>query len=190
MDGLYKKERSETFDEDGWYRTGDKGFFRDSYLFFTGRSTEMIKTGGANVAPREVELALESLAGRPSRLRRRPARREAGSAGGLPRLSGAGHRDRPHRTHRGSYGIFCRRTRSHGWSRSCLTRRRRGCRRGRSASPAWSTCSRSRRTGHEPVVVRRGEAAQTNCLRRWVSRLPKGAPHRGTSGGCRHRLLQ
>jgi acyl-CoA synthetase (AMP-forming)/AMP-acid ligase II len=63
MDSLYKKERSETFDADGWYRTGDKGFFRDSYLFFTGRSTEMIKTGGANVAPREVELALESLAG-------------------------------------------------------------------------------------------------------------------------------
>jgi acyl-CoA synthetase (AMP-forming)/AMP-acid ligase II len=63
MDGLYKKERSETFDEDGWYRTGDKGFFRDSYFFFTGRSTEMIKTGGANVAPREVELALESLSG-------------------------------------------------------------------------------------------------------------------------------
>ena len=63
MDGLYKKERSETFDEDGWYRTGDKGYFRDSYLFFTGRSTEMIKTGGANVAPREVELAVESLPG-------------------------------------------------------------------------------------------------------------------------------
>ena len=63
MDGLYKKERSETFDEDGWYWTGDKGFFRDSYLFFTGRSTEMIKTGGANVAPREVELAIESLPG-------------------------------------------------------------------------------------------------------------------------------
>ena len=63
MDGLYKKERSETFDQDGWYRTGDKGFFRDSLFFFTGRSTEMIKTGGANVAPREVELALESLPG-------------------------------------------------------------------------------------------------------------------------------
>jgi acyl-CoA synthetase (AMP-forming)/AMP-acid ligase II len=63
MDGLYKKERWETFDEDGWYRTGDRGYFLDSYLFFTGRSTEMIKTGGANVAPREVELALQSLPG-------------------------------------------------------------------------------------------------------------------------------
>ena len=63
MDGLYKKERSETFDDDGWYATGDKGFHRDSFLFFTGRLTEMIKTRGANVAPREVELAMESLPG-------------------------------------------------------------------------------------------------------------------------------
>jgi acyl-CoA synthetase (AMP-forming)/AMP-acid ligase II len=63
MLGLYKRERSETFDADGWYRTGDRGFFRDGLLYFTGRNTEMIKTGGANVAPREVELAVESLAG-------------------------------------------------------------------------------------------------------------------------------
>jgi acyl-CoA synthetase (AMP-forming)/AMP-acid ligase II len=63
MDGLYKKERRETFDEDGWYHTGDKGYFRDGFLFFTGRRTEMIKTGGANVAPREVELAIEALPG-------------------------------------------------------------------------------------------------------------------------------
>jgi acyl-CoA synthetase (AMP-forming)/AMP-acid ligase II len=63
MDGLYKKERAETFDADGWYRTGDRGYFRDGLLFFTGRLTEMIKTGGANVAPREVEMAVESLPG-------------------------------------------------------------------------------------------------------------------------------
>jgi acyl-CoA synthetase (AMP-forming)/AMP-acid ligase II len=63
MVGLHKKERSETFDEDGWYHTGDKGSFRDGFLFFTGRRTEMIKTGGANVAPREVELAIEALPG-------------------------------------------------------------------------------------------------------------------------------
>lgn len=63
MDGLYKKERADTFDDNGWYQTGDKGYFRDSLLFFTGRTSEMIKTGGANVAPREVEAALESLSG-------------------------------------------------------------------------------------------------------------------------------
>jgi acyl-CoA synthetase (AMP-forming)/AMP-acid ligase II len=61
MDGLYKKERADTFDGDGWYRTGDMGYFRDGYLFFTGRSTEMIKTAGANVSPREVELAIEEI---------------------------------------------------------------------------------------------------------------------------------
>ena len=63
MEGLLKQERSRTFDADGWYHTGDRGFFRDGFLFFTGRATEMIKTGGANVAPREVELAVESLPG-------------------------------------------------------------------------------------------------------------------------------
>lgn len=63
MDGLYKKERSETFDADGWYATGDKGYFRDGLLYFTGRLSEMIKTRGANVAPREVELAIETLPG-------------------------------------------------------------------------------------------------------------------------------
>ena len=61
MSGLYKWERHETFDDDGWYHTGDRGSFRDGYLFFHGRLGEMIKTAGSNVAPREVELALEAL---------------------------------------------------------------------------------------------------------------------------------
>jgi acyl-CoA synthetase (AMP-forming)/AMP-acid ligase II len=60
MDGLYKRERHDVFDEDGWYHTGDRGLFRDGYLIFLGRLTEMIKTAGANVAPREVEMAIES----------------------------------------------------------------------------------------------------------------------------------
>jgi acyl-CoA synthetase (AMP-forming)/AMP-acid ligase II len=60
MSGLYKRERHETFDADGWYHTGDKGLIRDGYLYFHGRLSEMIKTSGSNVAPREVELLLES----------------------------------------------------------------------------------------------------------------------------------
>jgi acyl-CoA synthetase (AMP-forming)/AMP-acid ligase II len=63
MLGILHRGRHEVFDEDGWYHTGDHGFFRDGLLFFTGRHTEMIKTAGANVAPREVELALEALPG-------------------------------------------------------------------------------------------------------------------------------
>ena len=60
MAGLHKREREEAFDADGWYHTGDRGFWRDGYLIFTGRATEMIKTAGSNVAPREVEVALET----------------------------------------------------------------------------------------------------------------------------------
>jgi acyl-CoA synthetase (AMP-forming)/AMP-acid ligase II len=57
---MYKSERHEVFDDDGWYHTGDRAYFRNGYLFFTGRFTEMIKTHGANVSPREVEVVLEA----------------------------------------------------------------------------------------------------------------------------------
>jgi acyl-CoA synthetase (AMP-forming)/AMP-acid ligase II len=61
MDGMYKKERHEYLEEDGWYRTGDKCMFRQGYVIFRGRTGEMIKTAGSNVAPREVEEVLESV---------------------------------------------------------------------------------------------------------------------------------
>ena len=64
MEGLYKVERSEVFDADGFYRTGDAGHFNaEGVLFFKGRLGDMIKTGGANVAPREVEVVLQSYPG-------------------------------------------------------------------------------------------------------------------------------
>ncbi len=60
--GLYKREREESFDADGYYHTGDGGWFDpEGNLFFKGRIGDMIKTAGANVAPREVEIALEAL---------------------------------------------------------------------------------------------------------------------------------
>ncbi len=55
---LVKRERSETFDEGGWYATGDLCSFREGHLFFHGRVDDMIKTAGANVSPREVEAVL------------------------------------------------------------------------------------------------------------------------------------
>jgi malonyl-CoA/methylmalonyl-CoA synthetase len=46
----------------GWFRTGDLGRVdpSDGYLSLTGRSKEVIISGGLNVYPREVELALEA----------------------------------------------------------------------------------------------------------------------------------
>jgi acyl-CoA synthetase (AMP-forming)/AMP-acid ligase II len=59
MQSLYKLEREDVFDRDGFYRTGDGGFFDENgVLYFKGRLGEMIKTGGANVTPSEVEAVL------------------------------------------------------------------------------------------------------------------------------------
>ncbi|MHB8663115.1 MAG: ANL family adenylate-forming protein [Acidimicrobiales bacterium] len=63
MLGLYKHERSDVFDADGWYHTGDRGYFRDGWFFFTGRQSDLIKTSGSNVAPAEVEACLLTLGG-------------------------------------------------------------------------------------------------------------------------------
>jgi fatty-acyl-CoA synthase len=54
-----KVAREKAFDADGFFRTGDAGFVdADGYLHWTGRTSDMIKTGGANVSPVEIETAL------------------------------------------------------------------------------------------------------------------------------------
>ena len=60
MQRLYKLEREDVFDAEGFYHTGDGGYFdEEGHLFFKARLGEMIKTGGANVTPSEVEVAME-----------------------------------------------------------------------------------------------------------------------------------
>ena len=55
------EETEESFYPGGWFRSGDMGRVDqdDGYLTITGRSKEMIISGGLNVYPREVELVLE-----------------------------------------------------------------------------------------------------------------------------------
>jgi acyl-CoA synthetase (AMP-forming)/AMP-acid ligase II len=69
--GGYWHDDTPAFTGDGWFRTGDIAALKDGHLVIKGRSKEMIITGGLNVYPREVEIALES----------HPSVREAAVAG-------------------------------------------------------------------------------------------------------------
>jgi acyl-CoA synthetase (AMP-forming)/AMP-acid ligase II len=61
MEHYVKRTRAECLDDDGFFHTGDMGFFDDDgFVHFTGRRTEMIKTGGANVSPAELEVQLRA----------------------------------------------------------------------------------------------------------------------------------
>ncbi len=54
----------EEFTADGWFRTGDVGSFdAQGYLSIVGRAKDLIISGGYNVYPKEVELALDAMPG-------------------------------------------------------------------------------------------------------------------------------
>ena len=53
--------REECFDDKGFFHTGDVGFYdEEGFVHWTGRRSEMIKTGGASVSPAEIEVALRA----------------------------------------------------------------------------------------------------------------------------------
>ena len=53
-----RKKQAEAF-RDGWFHSGDLGTMtEDGYLSVVDRKKDMIKTGGENVASREVEEAI------------------------------------------------------------------------------------------------------------------------------------
>ena len=64
MEGYDGRERHETFDRDDWFHTGDLVTSdEDGFFYFRGRESDMIKTAGANVSPREVEAAILEVSG-------------------------------------------------------------------------------------------------------------------------------
>src|SRR6202012_3638286 len=54
----------ETLDAEGFFRTGDGGFVDDTgRLFWEGRLNDIIKTGGANVSPVEIDSVIQDCPG-------------------------------------------------------------------------------------------------------------------------------
>jgi fatty-acyl-CoA synthase len=61
MQGYYRKpeETAKAVDADGWFHTGDMAILRpDGYMRFLGRYKDMLKVGGENLDPVEVEAHL------------------------------------------------------------------------------------------------------------------------------------
>lgn len=50
-------------DEQGWFRTSDKGRIKDGYLYFLGRADDVINCGGVKIAPDLLERALLDVIG-------------------------------------------------------------------------------------------------------------------------------
>jgi acyl-CoA synthetase (AMP-forming)/AMP-acid ligase II len=64
MRAICGRMREETFDEEGFYPTGDLGALdADGYLWYHGRLDDMFKVKGASVYPAEVEAALRDIDG-------------------------------------------------------------------------------------------------------------------------------
>ena len=64
MMGYIGKPIEETFDDEGFFCTGDGGYVDDQgRLFWEGRLTEIIKTGGANVSPIEIDAVIATFPG-------------------------------------------------------------------------------------------------------------------------------
>jgi acyl-CoA synthetase (AMP-forming)/AMP-acid ligase II len=62
--GICRRSREELFTPDGYYPTGDLGHLDDDgFMFYHGRSDDMLKVSGATVYPSEVEQALRTIDG-------------------------------------------------------------------------------------------------------------------------------
>ena len=85
---------AKAIDPDGWFHTGDAGFFDDEgFLTISDRIKDMIITGGENVYPAEIESQLMRHPGD----RRGRRDRRAGFAMGRTGRGGRGAESREHR---------------------------------------------------------------------------------------------
>jgi fatty-acyl-CoA synthase len=64
MLGYLRKPVEDTFDDEGFFRSGDGGFIDDEgQLHWEGRLNDIVKTGGANVSPLEIDQVVAACPG-------------------------------------------------------------------------------------------------------------------------------
>ena len=51
------------FTPDGWFKSGDLGYFERGYVYIVGRAKDVVISGGYNVYPKEVEVELDAVPG-------------------------------------------------------------------------------------------------------------------------------
>lgn len=65
MLGYWKDiEKTDSVLKNGWLHTGDLGHYdKEGYIYIDGRSSDMIKTGGNRISPKEVEEVIQEIPG-------------------------------------------------------------------------------------------------------------------------------
>ena len=63
LTGYYRREDLQPFDEEGWYKTGDRGYLADGEVYIVGRSKDLIINAGKNVYPQDIEAIVNSVVG-------------------------------------------------------------------------------------------------------------------------------
>ena len=59
----YKRDDLNPFDDDGWYKTGDRGYMIEGEVFVIGRSKDLIINAGKNVYPQDLESIINDVNG-------------------------------------------------------------------------------------------------------------------------------
>lgn len=59
----YQRDDLHPFDDDGWYKTGDRGYVIDGEVYVIGRSKDLIINAGKNVYPQDLEAVINSVQG-------------------------------------------------------------------------------------------------------------------------------
>jgi acyl-CoA synthetase (AMP-forming)/AMP-acid ligase II len=59
----YRRPDLQPFNADGWYQTGDRGYFVDDDVFVIGRSKDLIINAGKNIYPQDIEAVVSEIEG-------------------------------------------------------------------------------------------------------------------------------